>query len=75
VAIYSGWNTHANATTGTKLAVHGIFFDEAPSEYSPRVAEYMSTINQAVKDDTGFLGNKIVRKIPHLGNIYLPRHS
>jgi hypothetical protein len=61
VAVYSGWNTNANATTGTKLSVHGIFFDEAPSEYSSANAEYMLTINQAVKEASGFLGQKTVR--------------
>jgi hypothetical protein len=67
VATYSGWNTHANASTGTKLAVHGIFFDEAPSEYTSMNAEYMLTINQAVKNDKGFLGDRTVRSPPNLG--------
>jgi Spherulation-specific family 4 len=62
VAIYSGWNTNANATTGSKLAVHGIFFDEAPSEYTEATAQYMLAINQAVKNASGFLGDKTVRK-------------
>jgi hypothetical protein len=61
VAVYSGWDTNANATLGSGLAVHGIFFDEAPSEYSTATADYMLTINHAVKESIGILGDKTVR--------------
>jgi len=40
--------------------MHGIFFDEAPYEYSTAAAEYIQTINKAVKNSTGLQGDKTV---------------
>jgi len=57
VTTYSDWATIANATG---LAVHGVFFDETVSEFSVSAAEYLTTINQAVKNATGLLSNKTV---------------
>jgi hypothetical protein len=58
VATYAGW-----ASKNSSLAIHGIFFDESPYEYSAAAVEYMHTINEAVKNSTGLQGDKIVREI------------
>jgi uncharacterized protein YaiE (UPF0345 family) len=55
VATYGGWA--ANSTT---MAVSGIFFDEAPYEYSTATVEYMRSIDAAVKNQTGLLGDRTV---------------
>lgn len=62
VATYSSWSTNrtANTNTSAPLAVHGIFFDEAPYDYSPTIAKYMETINQAAKNMSGLLADRIV---------------
>ncbi|KAG9234923.1 Spherulation-specific family 4 [Amylocarpus encephaloides] len=64
ISVYSGWNTNANASTGTSLAVHGIFFDEAPSGFSDAAATYMKTINQAAKNSSGLLGDRTIIQNP-----------
>lgn len=56
VSTYSGW-----ASNSTALAMDGIFFDEVPSEYSPAMAEYLSSINQAVKNASGLQPDRTVR--------------
>jgi hypothetical protein len=48
VGIYSGW-----AAQSPTLAMHGIFFDEVPSEYATSAAEYLATINAAAKNASG----------------------
>jgi Spherulation-specific family 4 len=58
VSTYAGWASKSSA-----LAMHGIFFDEAPHEYSADAVEYMRSINQAVKNATGLQGDKTVSKI------------
>ncbi|KAF8859950.1 hypothetical protein BDZ45DRAFT_672879 [Acephala macrosclerotiorum] len=57
ISTYSSWATIANSTG---LAVHGIFFDEVVSEFSAATVEYLTTINQAVKNATGVLSEKMV---------------
>jgi hypothetical protein len=57
VNTYAGW-----ASKSSTLAMHGIFFDEAPYEYVAEAVEYMRSINQAVKNATGLQGEKTVRK-------------
>jgi hypothetical protein len=47
VATYAGWDTQNNS-----LAMHGIFFDEAPHEYSADAVSYMQIVNQVVKNST-----------------------
>ena len=62
ISVYSRWDTvEKDGVNATALAMHGIFFDEAPHEYSPENVEYMSRINQAAKDATGVLLPKTVR--------------
>ena len=56
ISTFSGW---ANSSQGIQM--HGIFFDEAAHEYTPEVAEYMRTANNAVKAASGFAGDKTVR--------------
>ncbi|KAH6698119.1 Spherulation-specific family 4 [Leptodontidium sp. 2 PMI_412] len=55
VSTYAGWAANSSA-----LAMHGIFFDEAPHQYVPESVEYMHTVNQAVRDATGLQGDKII---------------
>lgn len=40
--------------------MHGIFFDEVVSDWSSDAVNFMKTINQAVKDATGLLGDRTV---------------
>lgn len=61
ISIYAKW-----ASNSTSLAMHGIFFDEAPHEYVAESVEYMRIANQAVKDASGLQGSKIVS----LGNLF-----
>lgn len=56
VDIYSGWASYGPA----KLAMHGIFFDEVPSEYTPSNDAYLRRANQAVKQATGLQSDKII---------------
>ncbi|KAH8647894.1 spherulin 4-like cell surface protein [Xylariales sp. PMI_506] len=55
VATYAGWSGNSSS-----LAMHGIFFDESPYEYSADAVAYMSTIDSFVKDSAGILGSKTV---------------
>ncbi len=57
VNTYAGWTSKA-----ASLAMHGIFFDESPHEYTADAVEYMRSINQVVKNATGLQGDKTVRK-------------
>lgn len=61
IAAYSGW---ADATTNQSLAMKGIFFDEAPSQYSPATNNYLQNINQAVDNASGIIGEKLVSRCP-----------
>jgi len=56
VNTYAGW-----ASKATTLAMHGIFFDESPHEYSADAVEYMRNVNKAVKNATGLQGDRTVR--------------
>lgn len=55
VSTYAGWASNSSA-----LAMHGIFFDEAPHQYSADAVEFMHIANQAVKDAIGLQGDKTV---------------
>ncbi|KAK5170097.1 uncharacterized protein LTR77_004681 [Saxophila tyrrhenica] len=55
VDIYSRWSQLANG-----LAVSGIFFDEAPHDYSQQKQQYMATANQAVKESTGIREPRLI---------------
>lgn len=56
VAVYSGWFSNASA-----LAMHGIFFDEAPHEYSAEAVEFLRAADSFVKSAPGLQGRKTVR--------------
>ena len=61
ISKYSGWDTISKeGVNSTALAMHGIFFDEAPHAYTPETADYMSRINQEAKDSVGVLSPKTV---------------
>ena len=60
VNIYSGWSSISSS-----LTMHGIFFDEAPHEYTADAVDFMHTVNKAVKDATGLQGPKTVRLCPY----------
>ncbi|KAH8658364.1 Spherulation-specific family 4 [Xylariales sp. PMI_506] len=55
VETYAGWSSASSS-----LAMHGIFFDEAPSEYDATLVQYMHTIDAYVKNSTGLQGAKTV---------------
>lgn len=55
VATYAGW-----ANQSLTLAMDGIFFDEAPYDYSAAKAEYMQTISEAVKSSSGLRRDRMV---------------
>lgn len=65
VNIYSGWFFNSSS-----LAMHGIFFDEAPHQYTADAVDFMITIDEAVKNATGLQGAKtvctmqIMRRVP-----------
>jgi hypothetical protein len=65
VNTYAGW-----VSKSSDLAIHGIFFDEAPHEYVAEAVEYMHNINQAVKNATGLMGDKTVRKPSFIKRYY-----
>jgi Spherulation-specific family 4 len=61
ISVYSGWKTTDRAGVNvTAMAMHGIFFDEAPHEYTSENADYMSRINKAAKDASGIISPKTV---------------
>ncbi|KID74995.1 uncharacterized protein G6M90_00g055870 [Metarhizium brunneum] len=55
VAVYSAWFSNASA-----LAMHGIFFDEAPHEYSPEAVEFLRAADSFVKSAPGLQGRKTI---------------
>jgi hypothetical protein len=54
VSIYGGW-----ASKSESLAMHGIFCDESPHEFSEVAVEYMRTLNQAIKTTKGLRGDRM----------------
>jgi len=50
ITTYSTWSK--NATSG--LGMRGIFFDETPSQYEPRIAQFLGTAHAAVRSAAGF---------------------
>jgi hypothetical protein len=55
VETYGGWSNKS-----VSLAMHGIFCDEAPHQFSEDAAQYMRTLNNAIKSTSGLLGNRLV---------------
>jgi hypothetical protein len=52
---YAGWSSNSSA-----LTMHGIFFDEAPYNYSEQAVDFMQTVNQVVKNSTGLHTPRLV---------------
>ena len=57
VSVYAEWGSKSDA-----LAMHGIFFDESPHEYSAAAVEFMHGANSAVKNATGLQGDRTVKR-------------
>lgn len=55
VGVYSGWSANSSS-----LAMHGIFFDEAPHEYSAEAVEFLRAADKFAKNAPGLLGRKTV---------------
>lgn len=53
---YAGWMM---ANTTSNYILHGIFFDETPSNYTIESAEYMDEVDKYVKNHYGFAGNYV----------------
>jgi hypothetical protein len=69
---YAGW-AEDHAKSG--IAVHGIFFDETPNHYSPRVAAYLNIVTQRVKDSPGILGDRLVNNPSLYHGLPIINHS
>lgn len=54
VATYGGWGSKSD-----RLAMHGIFCDESPHQFSEQAAEYMRNINDAIKSTAGLRGDRM----------------
>ncbi|KAI9746882.1 MAG: hypothetical protein M1815_004921, partial [Lichina confinis] len=68
IGVYSRWSQD-NATAvvgdaprgaGAPLAMHGIFFDETPTQYTPDNVTYLSKINEFVREASGLEGRRMV---------------
>jgi hypothetical protein len=57
IATYAGWSKEHGTS---ELAVHGIFFDETPNQYSAEVGAYLTSIDNTVKETSGILGDRLV---------------
>lgn len=55
IATFSGWQAQ-----DADLAMEGIFFDEAPHQFSDATRDYLDRISSAVKDATGLQGERTV---------------
>jgi len=66
VSVYSKW---AEASSDPKFAVHGIFFDETPSQCDATGETFYQAINTAVKGSAG-LGNTMVSHAQCLSFLY-----
>jgi hypothetical protein len=55
VAMYANWTA-----TSTALGMDGIFFDEIPYDWNSTKAEYVSQINEAVKNSSGIQSPHLV---------------
>lgn len=55
VAMYANWTA-----TSTALGMDGIFFDEIPYDWNSTKAEYLTQINEAVKNSSGIQSPHLV---------------
>lgn len=57
IETYAAWPTES---TNSDLAVRGIFFDEAPQQYSAQSLTYLQNLTDLVKELKGFGSNGFV---------------
>ncbi|KHN97554.1 spherulin 4-like cell surface protein [Metarhizium album ARSEF 1941] len=55
VSVYSGWSSNASS-----LAMHGIFFDESPHQYSADAVDFMRAADSFVRQTPGLQGRRMV---------------
>jgi hypothetical protein len=67
VFTYSGWSSNSSS-----LAMHGIFLDETPHEYTANAVEFMRKVNKVVKEASGLRGVRTVCQ-PH-APLSFPHH-
>ena len=51
IAVYEGW-----AAQNKNLTIHGIFFDETPTQYTPENMRYLRDVTRAVRTAKGLAG-------------------
>jgi Spherulation-specific family 4 len=61
VSVYSGWSSNSSS-----LAMHGIFLDEAPHQYTAEAVDFIRKVDQVVKDSTGLRSARTVRLVPYV---------
>jgi hypothetical protein len=59
ITTYSAWSRNA---TVKGLGMRGIFLDETPAQWSSASAQFLDTIAGAIRSETGFGLNPLVRK-------------
>ncbi len=59
INVYAGWSS-----SNSSLAMHGIFLDEAPHEYSASAVDFLRRVGQSIKSATGLQGPKRVSSPP-----------
>ncbi len=55
VNTYAGWGKNSSL-----IAIQGIFFDEAPGEWTSEVQKYMEDVDKSVKGAGGISGERMV---------------
>lgn len=60
VATYASWESTPNPYHNGTFALNGIFYDEAPNNYTDAGQQYMNTIDAYVKNNTNFGSLKLV---------------
>ena len=56
VSTYASWSNSTYSSKNINFGLDGIFFDEAPNNYTESGQSYMNQIDQYVKTNTGFGG-------------------
>ena len=54
VSTYASWSNSTYSSNTVSYKLSGIFFDEAPNNYTASGQNYMNQIDQFVKNNTGF---------------------
>jgi len=61
IDIYASWSKNT-----TNIAMHGIFFDEAPNAFTASGEDYMQQVDAYAKNSTGFGGINYVTRTLHV---------